>query len=83
MSLVGPRPPLPQEVAQYEPHHRIRLEVIGGITGMWQVSGRSTVESFEEVIMLDSYYIDNWSLALDLKILLRTILAVLTRTGAY
>lgn len=83
MSLVGPRPPLPQEVAQYEPHHRIRLEVIGGITGMWQVSGRSTVESFEEVIMLDSYYIDNWSLALDLKILLRTILAVLMRTGAY
>jgi exopolysaccharide biosynthesis polyprenyl glycosylphosphotransferase len=83
MSLVGPRPPLPQEVAAYEPHHFKRLEVIGGITGMWQVSGRSTIESFEEIIMLDSYYIDNWSLILDLKILLRTILAVLSRTGAY
>jgi exopolysaccharide biosynthesis polyprenyl glycosylphosphotransferase len=83
MSLVGPRPPLPDEVAQYEPHHFKRLEVIGGITGMWQVSGRSTIESFEEITMLDTYYIDNWSLALDLKILLRTILAVLARTGAY
>jgi exopolysaccharide biosynthesis polyprenyl glycosylphosphotransferase len=83
MSLVGPRPPLPQEVAQYEPHHFKRLEVIGGITGMWQVSGRSNIESFEEITLLDTYYIDNWSLVLDLKILLRTILAVLTRNGAY
>jgi exopolysaccharide biosynthesis polyprenyl glycosylphosphotransferase len=83
MSLVGPRPPLPQEVAQYEPHHFKRLEVMGGITGMWQVNGRSTIESFEEIILLDTYYIDNWSLALDLKILMRTILAVLARTGAY
>ncbi|MGH2347679.1 MAG: exopolysaccharide biosynthesis polyprenyl glycosylphosphotransferase, partial [Chloroflexota bacterium] len=83
MSLVGPRPPLPHEVALYEPHHRKRLEVIGGITGQWQVNGRSDIESFEEIIMMDTYYIDNWSLALDLKILLRTVLAVLSRKGAY
>jgi exopolysaccharide biosynthesis polyprenyl glycosylphosphotransferase len=83
MSLVGPRPPLPSEVAHYEPHHFKRLEVIGGLTGLWQVSGRSNIESFEEIVIMDTYYIDNWSLALDLKILLRTIVAVLTRDGAY
>ncbi len=83
MSLVGPRPPLPSEVANYAPHHFKRLEVIGGITGYWQVSGRSNIESFEEIIIMDTYYIDNWSLALDVKILLRTILAVMTRNGAY
>lgn len=83
MSLVGPRPPLPSEVEHYEPHHFKRLEVIGGITGLWQVSGRSTIESFEEIIIMDTYYIDNWSLALDLKILLHTVAAVLSRTGAY
>jgi exopolysaccharide biosynthesis polyprenyl glycosylphosphotransferase len=83
MSLVGPRPPLPSEVEHYELHHLKRLEVIGGITGLWQVSGRSDIESFEEIIIMDTYYIDNWSLALDLKILLHTIVAVLSRTGAY
>jgi exopolysaccharide biosynthesis polyprenyl glycosylphosphotransferase len=83
MSLVGPRPPLPSEVALYQPHHMKRLDVIGGITGLWQVSGRSNIESFEEIIIMDTYYIDNWSLALDLKILLRTVLAVVTRNGAY
>lgn len=83
MSLVGPRPPLPSEVARYEPYHFKRLEVIGGLTGLWQVSGRSNIESFEEIVIMDTYYIDNWSLALDLKILLRTIAAVLTRDGAY
>jgi exopolysaccharide biosynthesis polyprenyl glycosylphosphotransferase len=83
MSLVGPRPPLPSEVAKYEAHHMKRLDVIGGITGLWQVSGRSNIESFEEIIIMDTYYIDNWSLALDMKILLRTILAVITRNGAY
>jgi exopolysaccharide biosynthesis polyprenyl glycosylphosphotransferase len=83
MSLVGPRPPLPSEVEHYEPHHMKRLSVIGGLTGMWQVSGRSNIESFEEIVMMDAYYIDNWSLALDLKILLRSIIAVVTRTGAY
>ncbi len=83
MSLVGPRPPLPSEVANYAPHHFKRLEVIGGITGYWQVSGRSNIESFEEIIIMDTYYIDNWSLTLDIKIMLRTILAVITRNGAY
>lgn len=83
MSLVGPRPPLPSEVEHYEPHHMKRLSVIGGLTGMWQISGRSNIESFEEIVMMDTYYIDNWSLALDLKILLRSILAVVKRTGAY
>jgi exopolysaccharide biosynthesis polyprenyl glycosylphosphotransferase len=83
MSMVGPRPPLPNEVARYETHHFKRLEVTGGITGLWQVSGRSNIESFEEIVIMDMYYIDNWSLALDLKILLRTIVAVLTRDGAY
>jgi exopolysaccharide biosynthesis polyprenyl glycosylphosphotransferase len=83
MSLVGPRPPLPAEVSTYESHHRKRLEVIGGLTGQWQVNGRSDIESFEEIIMMDTYYIDNWSLTLDLKILLRTVLAVVSRKGAY
>jgi exopolysaccharide biosynthesis polyprenyl glycosylphosphotransferase len=83
MSLVGPRPPLPSEVANYAPHHLKRLEVIGGLTGLWQVSGRSDIEHFEETVIMDTYYIDNWSLALDLKILMRTVLAVISRTGAY
>jgi exopolysaccharide biosynthesis polyprenyl glycosylphosphotransferase len=83
MSLVGPRPPLPIEVEQYLPHHMKRLSVVGGLTGMWQVNGRSDIEEFEEIVMMDTYYIDNWSLALDLKILLRSVIAVLTRTGAY
>jgi lipopolysaccharide/colanic/teichoic acid biosynthesis glycosyltransferase len=60
-----------------------RLSVIGGLTGMWQVSGRSDIEDLEEIVIMDTYYIDNWSLALDWKILLRTVLAVLKRTGAY
>lgn len=83
MSLVGPRPPLPSEVQNYLPHHMKRLSVIGGLTGMWQVSGRSDIEDVEEIVIMDTYYIDNWSLALDLKILLRTVIAVLKQTGAY
>ena len=83
MTLVGPRPPLPSEVARYEPHHLKRLQVPGGITGLWQVSGRSNIESFEEIVIMDTYYIDNWSLALDLRILVQTVVAVLARTGAY
>lgn len=83
MSLVGPRPPLPSEVKNYLPHHMKRLNVVGGLTGMWQVSGRSNIPDLEEIVIMDTYYIDNWSLALDVKILLRTVLAVLKRTGAY
>ena len=82
MSLVGPRPGLPQEVEQYQPWHRQRLEVSPGMTGLWQVSGRSSL-SFDEMCLLDIYYIENWSLGLDLIIMLRTIPHVLFGSGAY
>jgi exopolysaccharide biosynthesis polyprenyl glycosylphosphotransferase len=82
MSWVGPRPPLPEEVAQYLPWHLQRLEVKGGLTGLWQVSGRSDL-TFDEQCLLDIYYIENWSLALDLRILLQTIPYTLFSRGAY
>ncbi|MEM7155973.1 MAG: sugar transferase [Myxococcota bacterium] len=81
MSLVGPRPPLPREVEQYEPWQRRRLSVRPGITGLWQVSGRNDVD-FQQWMKLDLRYIDNWSLRLDLEILARTLPAVVSRTGA-
>lgn len=82
MSLVGPRPAIPSEVDQYEDWHRKRLEVPPGMTGLWQVMGRSEIP-FEEMVMLDIYYIENWSLGLDFRILLRTIPTVLSGRGAY
>ncbi|MGI9146812.1 MAG: sugar transferase [Chloroflexota bacterium] len=82
MSLVGPRPPLPAEVEQYEDWQLGRLRAVPGLTGLWQVSGRSEVP-FHDMVRLDLHYIRNWSLALDLEILLRTIPAVLTSRGAY
>jgi len=82
MSLVGPRPPLPEEVAAYKPWHRQRLAVVGGLTGLWQVSGRSDL-TFDELCLLDIYYIENWSLALDVRILLQTVPHLLSRRGAY
>lgn len=82
MSLVGPRPPLPSEVARYQEWHKKRLEVAPGMTGLWQVSGRSQL-SFDEMVLLDIYYIENWSPALDIKILLRTIPKVFLGEGAY
>jgi lipopolysaccharide/colanic/teichoic acid biosynthesis glycosyltransferase len=82
MSLVGPRPPLPREVEQYEAWHRRRLEAAPGLTGLWQVSGRSEL-GFDEMVMLDLYYIENWSLGLDVRILLRTIPAVFRGRGAF
>jgi exopolysaccharide biosynthesis polyprenyl glycosylphosphotransferase len=82
MSIVGPRPPMPEEVALYEPWHKQRLNIIPGITGLWQVSGRSEVP-FDEMCLLDIYYIENWSLKLDIQILLRTVPRVLLRSGAY
>lgn len=82
MSLVGPRPPLPAEVIHYMEWHKKRLEVRPGMTALWQVSGRSTL-SFDEGVLLDIYYIENWSLWLDFKILLRTIPQVLFGDGAY
>jgi exopolysaccharide biosynthesis polyprenyl glycosylphosphotransferase len=82
MSLVGPRPPLPDEVARYERWQRRRLSMKPGVTGLWQVSGRNDIPSFEEWMALDLAYIDNWSLSLDAKILLRTIPTVLSGRGA-
>ena len=82
MSLVGPRPPLPREVAKYNAWQLKRLRVRPGITGPWQVSGRSLLP-FEDMVRLDIYYIENWSLWLDIKILLRTVPVVLTGRGAY
>ena len=82
MSLVGPRPPIPGEVAQYEPWQLRRLDVRPGITCLWQISGRSRI-GFQEWMRLDLEYIRRQSLALDVKILLRTIPAVLSREGAY
>lgn len=82
MSLIGPRPAIPSEVEAYEPWHLRRLEVAPGITGLWQVSGRSDL-TFDEMVLLDVYYIENWSPLLDLTILLRTIPTVLSGKGAY
>ncbi|HEX5740567.1 MAG TPA: sugar transferase [Pilimelia sp.] len=82
MSLVGPRPPLPEEVAVYPDDMRRRLAVKPGMTGLWQVSGRSDLP-WEEAVRLDLRYVENWSLTLDLVILLRTVTAVLRSSGAY
>ena len=82
MSLVGTRPPTEDEWEKYKYHHRARLAVKPGLTGMWQVSGRSTITDFEEVVKLDTEYINNWSISLDLRILLKTVKAVLKKDGA-
>jgi exopolysaccharide biosynthesis polyprenyl glycosylphosphotransferase len=82
MSLVGPRPPLPQEAASYDKMVRRRLLVKPGLTGLWQVSGRSEL-SWAESVRLDLSYVDNWSPALDARILWRTAAAVIRGTGAY
>jgi exopolysaccharide biosynthesis polyprenyl glycosylphosphotransferase len=82
MSWVGPRPPTPEEVEKYSEWHRKRLDVTPGLTGLWQVSGRSDL-SFEEMVKLDLYYGENWSLTVDMMIILKTIPAVLRREGAY
>lgn len=82
MSLVGTRPPTEEEYVAYESRHRARLGIKPGLTGMWQVSGRSNITDFEEVVQLDTYYITNWSVALDIKILLKTIQVVLSGKGS-
>ena len=82
MSLVGPRPALPVEVAEYGDHMRRRLAVKPGITGLWQVSGRSDL-AWDEAERLDLRYVENWSLALDLQILWKTLSAVTRGSGAY
>src|SRR5207302_6664334 len=83
MSLVGPRPPLPSEVALYEAHHYARFDVKPGITGPWQVGGRNQVTDFERVVRLETEYIRSWSLARDVAIMLRTIPAVFRMRGAH
>ena len=82
MSLVGPRPPLPSEVDTYESDARRRLLVTPGLTGLWQVSGRSLL-SWEETVRLDLRYVENWTLTLDLLILWKTFFAVVGRRGAF
>lgn len=82
MSLVGTRPPTVDEWEKYELHHRARLAIKPGITGMWQVSGRSEITDFEEVVKLDTEYIREWSFGLDLKILFMTVLSVVKRDGS-
>jgi exopolysaccharide biosynthesis polyprenyl glycosylphosphotransferase len=81
MSLVGPRPPLPAETTYYLERHWRRLEVVPGMTGLWQVSGRSNL-TFDEMVDMDLFYIGNWALGLDMSILIRTIPAVLLSKGA-
>jgi lipopolysaccharide/colanic/teichoic acid biosynthesis glycosyltransferase len=80
MSLVGPRPPMANEVEQYDLSHLRRLDVLPGITGLWQVEARQD-PSFDSYISLDTAYVDNWSLLLDMKILVRTVGVVLGGTG--
>ena len=82
MSLVGTRPPTVDEWEKYKYHHRARLATKPGLTGLWQVSGRSEITDFEEVVKLDTEYINNWSLALDFKILLKTVKTVINKDGA-
>lgn len=82
MSLVGTRPPTEDEFEQYNGYYRRRMSITPGLTGMWQVSGRSDIQDFEEIVKLDLEYIDNWSLMLDIKILFKTVFAVLGRKGS-
>lgn len=82
MSLVGTRPPTEDEFEQYNGYYRRRMSITPGLTGMWQVSGRSDIQDFEEIVKLDLEYIDNWSLGLDFKILFKTVFAVLGRKGS-
>lgn len=82
MSLVGTRPPTLDEFENYQSYHKKRLSFRPGLTGMWQVSGRSDITDFEEIVRLDVEYIDNWSVGLDIKILIKTVLAVFSESGA-
>jgi exopolysaccharide biosynthesis polyprenyl glycosylphosphotransferase len=83
MSLVGPRPPLPDEVRKYEARHFIRLTVVPGMTGPWQVGGRNLITDFEEVVRLEKAYVERWSFRLDLKIMFKTIGVMISGKGAY
>ena len=82
MSTVGTRPPTVDEYEKYHFHHRARMSVKPGVTGMWQVNGRSEITDFEAVVKLDTSYIVNWNLLLDLKILFKTVKVIFTHKGA-
>ena len=82
MTLAGTRPPTLDEWNKYELHHRARLAIKPGITGMWQVSGRSEITDFEEVVKLDTEYISEWNVGMDIKILWKTVVSVLKRDGS-
>lgn len=82
MSLVGTRPPTLDEVELYERSHWRRMSIKPGITGMWQVSGRSSITDFDEIVELDTQYIDRWNVLLDVQILMKTVLQVFRRNGA-
>ena len=82
MSLVGTRPPTMDEYEEYELHHKSRLAAKPGLTGIWQVSGRSDFTDFEEVVKLDNEYIKNWTIGLDIKIILKTVVVVIARRGS-
>lgn len=82
MSLVGTRPPTKGEYEQYDLKHKIRLSMKPGITGMWQASGRNNITDFDEVVKLDTEYIENWSIWLDIKLLFKTVKVVLVREGS-
>ena len=83
MSLVGPRPFFESDLEDYEAHHYCRLGAKPGLTGLWQVNGRSSLVDFEEVVRLDRQYIEQWSIWLDVSILLQTVPAVVRRSGAF
>jgi exopolysaccharide biosynthesis polyprenyl glycosylphosphotransferase len=83
MSLVGTRPPTPDEVSKYQKWHHRRISIRPGITGMWQVSGRNAITNFDEIVKLDLKYIDNWSIWEDIKIIIKTVLVLFKREGAY
>lgn len=82
MTLAGTRPPTLDEWNKYELHHRARLSIKPGITGMWQVSGRSEITDFEEVVKLDTEYISEWNVEMDMKILWKTVISVIKRDGS-
>lgn len=82
MSLVGPRPPIPRELSEYEPWHFVRFLTVPGMTGHWQVSGRSNIQDFDDVVRLDYEYINQWNLLFDIRILFKTIPVVLFAKGA-
>lgn len=82
MSIVGTRPPTLDEWNKYELHHRARLAIKPGITGMWQVSGRSEITDFEEAVKLDTEYISEWNVGMDIRILWKTVVSVIKRDGS-